>query len=268
MCSKDFIPLQVSLLGRHLHFLSNTSVTSKTTSPTSGDKTNLLTSRCVSLDSGSVTDMLMITTTMGMLYGIHSNTTNLGPGVPLGLVLMVSTSSLQEGLFSSTTTGNDTNRSTRGGRDNFLSTRGKTDSGLSGIWVVTDDCGVVSRGSGKGTTISHLLLDIADEGTFGDASNREDISDAELSFLTTVDELSGVHTLSGNEKFGLLAEFGWVAELDTSKRSTTARIVNDFFHESLDVAVPLAEVERAVFGGPFSVLRVRPKDTAGTLPLT
>merc|ERR1739840_44487 len=44
----------------------------------------------------------MVTTTVGMLHGVHGNTTNLGPAVPL--VFVVSTTSLQDGLVDTSTT--------------------------------------------------------------------------------------------------------------------------------------------------------------------
>jgi hypothetical protein len=65
-------PLQLIFLFRgYLHFLGNTSATSKTTGTAGSDETDLLTGRRISLDCGSVIDMLMITTTVRMLNGIH-----------------------------------------------------------------------------------------------------------------------------------------------------------------------------------------------------
>merc|ERR1719222_1395421 len=59
------------------------------TSTTGSDETDLSTSAGSSADGGGLTNMLMVTTTVGMLNGIHSNTTNLRPRVPLCLVLVV-----------------------------------------------------------------------------------------------------------------------------------------------------------------------------------
>merc|ERR1719208_532017 len=47
--------------------------TTETTSTTGSDKTDLATSGCISSDSRSFTNMLMVTTTMGMLNGVHGN---------------------------------------------------------------------------------------------------------------------------------------------------------------------------------------------------
>ena len=62
-------------------------------------------------DGRGVTDMLLVTTTMGMVDGVHSNTSNLGPSVSLCLVLPVSGTGLEEGLVGSLATGDDTDHS-------------------------------------------------------------------------------------------------------------------------------------------------------------
>merc|ERR1719365_97974 len=85
---------------------------SDSTSTSSSNKTDLTTSAGSSLNGGGLTNMLMVTTTMGMLNGIHSNTTNLRPAVSLSLIFVVSTSSLQHRLVNSSTTSNNTNHST------------------------------------------------------------------------------------------------------------------------------------------------------------
>merc|ERR1719216_756188 len=59
------------------------------------------------LDGRWVTNMLMVTTTMGMLDGVHGHTSDLGPAVPLDSVLVVSTASLEHGLVASTATSDD-----------------------------------------------------------------------------------------------------------------------------------------------------------------
>merc|ERR1719189_1819229 len=80
-------------------------------SPPGSDQTDLATSAGSSLDSRGLTNMLVVTTTMGMLHRVHSHTTYLRPAVPLDLVLMVRTSSLQHGLVNTASTSNNTNHS-------------------------------------------------------------------------------------------------------------------------------------------------------------
>ena len=62
----------------------------------------------------------MVTTTEGMLDGVHSNTTDLWPAVTLDLVFVVGTASLQERLVDTSTTGDDTNGSTAAGVKDLL----------------------------------------------------------------------------------------------------------------------------------------------------
>ena len=62
----------------------------------------------------------MVTTTEGMLDGVHSNTTDLWPAVTLDLVFVVGTASLQERLVDTSTTGDDTNGSTAAGVEDLL----------------------------------------------------------------------------------------------------------------------------------------------------
>ena len=52
---------------------------SNETSSSGGNETDLFTVRCESGDGGGMTDMLLVTTTMGMVDGVHSNTSNSGP---------------------------------------------------------------------------------------------------------------------------------------------------------------------------------------------
>ena len=51
--------------------------------------------------------MLMVTTTVGMLNGVHGNTSNLGPAVTLHFVFVVCPTGLQHGLVNTTTSGDN-----------------------------------------------------------------------------------------------------------------------------------------------------------------
>ena len=48
--------------------------------PAGGDETDLLTGGAAAAHSGGLTDMLVVTTTVGMLNGIHRHTAHLGIG--------------------------------------------------------------------------------------------------------------------------------------------------------------------------------------------
>ena len=114
-------------------------------------------------------------------------------------------------------------RSLRGERLT-LGSRWETDSGLS-VLTVTDDGGVVTRSPGERSSVSDLLLDVADNGSFRALRDREDVSDVKGGLLSAVDERSGGDSLGGDE--GLLAELVSVrvTEDNGSEGSTTRGLV-------------------------------------------
>jgi hypothetical protein len=98
---------------------------SNKTSSSGGNKTDFLTTRGVSADSRGVTDMLLVTTTMRMLDGVHSNTSNSGPGSSsLCLPSVVGVSGFANRLVSSATASNDSNHSSAVAWDGSSSARG------------------------------------------------------------------------------------------------------------------------------------------------
>lgn len=114
---------------------------------------------------------------------------------------------------------------------------------------MSDNSNVVARGSSKRTTVTHLLLDVGDNGTLGAGSEREDVADGEGSVLAGVDELAGVHALVGDEGLGVELEAVGVTEDDLGQRGTTAGVVDDLLHDTTNIAVSLSEVESAELGG-------------------
>jgi hypothetical protein len=128
--------------------------------------------------------------------------------------------SLKEGLVDTTTTGGDTNGGTSLGGDGLLGAGRETDTGLA-VLVVSNDGGVVARGTGKGSAVTNLLLDVEDDGTLGALAEGKNVADREGGLLTGVDERAGRDTLGRDE--GLLAELVavGVAEDDGGEGSTT-----------------------------------------------
>ena len=173
----------------------------KSTYPTSGDETDFLTWHCRTSDSGGLSDVLVVTTTMRMVNRVHSDTTSAGPVVTLGLVLVEGTTSLKERLVHSSTASDDTDGRTRAAADRLLRARRKLDARLVLVGSLTDDGRVVSGGAGEGTTVSWALLDVADDRTFGELGDREDVSDGEGCLLATVNESTSVETFGRDEGF-------------------------------------------------------------------
>ena len=106
-------------MGESLVLLDDLSSSSDETSSSSGDKTDLLTSGDVSSHGRSVTDMLLVTTTMRMLDWVHCDTSNSWPVLSLTLSLVPGSVGLQEWLVGSLSTGNDTNHSSAGSDDSL-----------------------------------------------------------------------------------------------------------------------------------------------------
>jgi hypothetical protein len=112
--------------------------------------------------------MLMVTTTVRMVDGIHGNTTSLGPRVALGSELMLGSRGLEERLVCTSTTSNDTNHSTAGVGEDLLGTGRELDTGLALVEVVADDSHVVARSTAERTTVTRLVFDVGEDSTFGD----------------------------------------------------------------------------------------------------
>jgi hypothetical protein len=159
------------------------STTSDETGSSGGHETSLLTAGSVSRDGRGVTDVLLVTTTMRMVDGVHSNTSNSGPGTSaLRLPSVVGVSSLANGLVGSATAGNDSDHGSAGAWDGGTGARGESHSGLLAVIGVTDDDGGAAGGSGEGASVTSLGLAVRDDGTFGEAIDGQDIADGESSY--------------------------------------------------------------------------------------
>ena len=128
----------------------------------------------------------MVTTTMRMLDGVHSNTSNSGPVSLLGVSLVVGVVSLQERLIVSLSASANANHTSAGALDGLSDTRGKSDTGLFAILGVTDDNAGVAGGTGKTAAVTELGLDVGHDGTLGHSVKREDIADSEGGYLIII----------------------------------------------------------------------------------
>ncbi len=80
---------------------------------------------------------------------------------------------------------------------------------------------------------SHPVLEVANNCTLRQLSNRQNVADGELSLLASVDELSSVHTLSRDEKLLVKLEVVGRPELDDRKGGTPTGVVDDLLHDTL-----------------------------------
>lgn len=108
---------------------------------------------------------------------VHGNTTNFGPAVALGLVLVVSPTSFQHGLVNSATSGHNANHGTAVRRDHLLRARRQLDSGPVGVRIVGNDGGIVARRPSEAASVTALLLKVAHDSAFGHRVDGEDVTD-------------------------------------------------------------------------------------------
>lgn len=102
---------------------------------------------------------------------------------------MLSPRRLHERLVCAATSSDDTNHTTAAAGENLLGTRGELDAGLAIVRVVADDGDVVARGTTERTTVTRFVLNVGEDGTFGDRVEGEDVADGESGVLSGVDEL-------------------------------------------------------------------------------
>merc|ERR1719203_803703 len=207
--------------------------------------------------------MLMVTTTVGVLDGVHRNTTNLRPAVSLGLVLVVGTASLQHRLVDPSSSSHNTDHGSVSAGDNLLGAGGQLDPGPLSVGVVGDNGGVVAAGPGHLATVPGLLLEVADDGSLGHEAYGHHVADGDLSLPAAVDELAGVHSLGGDEELLLYLVPVGVPEVDDGQGCSTAGVMDDV----LDVSVTLGEVGGAECRLTLAVLGVRGKHGPWALPL-
>jgi len=200
--------------------------------------------------------VLMVTSSVRMVHRIHGNSSNSGPALPLGLECPVGSSGLEHGLVDSASSGNESNHGSAIRLQVLLDSRGISDSSLVLIGVVRDDGSVVSRASSDRTSVGSLGLDIADDGSFGEKSDGEDVTNGKSGLSSRVDELSSVQSLGGNEEFLVNLVFVGVSEVNLSQRSTTTGIVDDVLHHSSDVSVSLGIIETSESRMSLSVMGV------------
>lgn len=126
--------------------------------------------------------MLLVSSSVGVIHGVHRHTSDLGPLVTLGLVFVKGATSFKHRLIGTSTASDEADLGAATALDGLLGSRGKSDSSKALVGILSDNDGVVTRSSGHLTAITSLGLDVADNSSFGDLANRKDISNSNLSY--------------------------------------------------------------------------------------
>lgn len=193
--------------------------------------------------------MLVVTTSVGMVDGVHADTGHLGESLSLSLELVEKHTSLHDRLLVSTSTGDDADGGSAGSGDGLPGAGGESDSGLGAVIGVADDGGVGARAAGVGSLVANCGLDVADGGSLRDLVDGEDVAGGDGGFASAEDVLSGVGALGSEEVLGLLLVFVGVSEVDLDEGAAASGVVEDSPHHSADVALPLREVEVTISRG-------------------
>ena len=160
--------------------------TSSITGSSSGDQTSLLTWASQSINGRSMTNMLMVTTTVWMLDGIHSDTSNLWPILSLIFKFEFGNTSLKQWLIGSTTTGDDTDHGSADTWDGLSLSGWESDSSLGTVIGVTDDDSTAATGSGESSSVAYFLFNVTNCGTFWDLIDWKDVTSVDISYLKVI----------------------------------------------------------------------------------
>ena len=68
---------------------------------------------------------------------------------------------------------------------------------------MSDDRNIVARRPSERTSVSSLLLDVGDHGTFRERTQWQDVSNSQSCVLAGVDELTRVHALVCDKRLGV-----------------------------------------------------------------
>jgi hypothetical protein len=217
--------------------------TSEETGSSGSDQTGLLTRDGLSADTRTVTDVGMVTTTVGMVNGIHVHGFDLRPAWSSHFVFVIGDTGFQDGLLGSSATSDESDHGTGFALDSLSGARGKSDSGLGAIFGVTDDGAVGSGGSGQVSSVGIVGFDVAHQGTFGDLAHGEDVADGESGLFTAVNVLAGVHTFSADEIFCVLLIAISISKADFGDGSSSSAVMDDFFNNTFNITVSFSIVK-------------------------
>ena len=86
------------------------------------------------------------------------------------------------------------------GAHRLLDAGGQADERHAVVIGVTDHRGVIARAASQGAAVAHLLLHVADHGTFGHLAQGNHVAHADLGLLAAIHALASVHALRSEEQ--------------------------------------------------------------------
>lgn len=207
--------------------------------------------------------MLVVTSSVRMVDGVHTNTLHLREDLLESGILVEQQTGLQDGLVVAAASSNNSDCGSAATENGLTSSGGQSDTGLLTIFRVTDDGGISAGRAREGSLVAGLSFDVADGCSFGDFADGEDVSNGDGGLFAAEDVLTSVGSLSGEEVLVLISVFVWIAELNLGEGSATSGIVDNALDDAPNVAVPFGVVERAVVGSSNPPRLVGLEDTLG-----
>ena len=93
---------------------------------------------------------------------------------------------------------------------------------------MADNNSIIAGCPGEDTSITNVMFNVTDHGTFGNRAQGQNVTDNEGGFLAAVNELARVHALSRHEQLLLVFVSERVAEGDSGEWGASTRVVDDF----------------------------------------
>ena len=109
--------------------------------------------------------MLMVSSSVRVIHGILGHTSDLGPGLGLGPVLVVVVPGLKDGLVNASTSGDHPNHAAAFGIGGFSETRRQPNPSLLLLLRVTHHHTGGSRSPGRETSVTRLEFSPRIDGT-------------------------------------------------------------------------------------------------------
>ena len=211
--------------------------------------------------------MLVSTTTVWVIDWVHSDTSDDWPSLPLGAVLVGDIAGLKEWLLEPTTTSDNTDASPAGVSEDNLPAGWEFDSGVA-IVCVCDDSAGIARAPAITATVTWVVFDVANFGTFWDLADWHDVTDVEGGSWAAGDNLTSVDTFWGDNKGALETSGFGLLENKLGKWGTTAWVVDDILHDTGDLSRTLGGVNWAELGSTLAVVGVSLENITLTLTLS
>ncbi len=190
--------------------------------------------------------MLVVTTSVRMVDGVHSDTTYSWESLSESLELVEKGSGLHDWLLVSSSTSNDSNGSSAETGNGFSGSWWKSDSGSAAIiWMSNNGC-VSSWASGVSSLVSNGGLNVADGCTFWDSVDWKDVTGWDGGLSSAEQVLSWVCSFSSEEIFGVVLVFIWVSEIDFKEGTSSSWVVKDSSDDSLDVSLSFDKIKISI----------------------